>query len=202
MAAKLLGVIPPRQYEIIRDRIAVILGDEFAGQYAMQSPPGTPPTIGIERAISIDKEEVPFINVSFGGGDFSNKDQKQKDGSYTFYIDCYTSAESEDDNEGDKMAQIALHKLMGMCDAILENPQYKTLDFTPPSIRGVMVRSMIIDVRNNTKDALSETRGRLEFVVNAVETVELITPELIGQNDTVVKIALTDKGYQYQYVNI
>lgn len=193
----LTGIISPHAFEIIRDRIGEILADEIANQYTLTSDEDLNlGEVWIERFVPFDKEELPTINVSLASGAFSGQTQKHTDGVYTYFIDVYTKAKTSETDRGDVLATIRLHRLLGVCRAILENPQYKTLLFTAPFIFNRHFESLSI-AEPGTQDAVSSIQGRLTFSVKAIETNELITPILLGIHDTRVKLNLTDKGYFY-----
>jgi hypothetical protein len=190
------GIIPPQNFELVRDRIAEILTTEVANQFILTSNPDFDLDIWIERSIPFDKEELPTINGNLATGSFSGHTQKTTDGTYTYFIDCFTKAVSTDDDKGDQLASIKLQRLLGICRAILEDPKYKTLGFSPPSIFNRHCESLSI-AEPGKQDAASSVMGRLSFIVKVPETVELITPILLGRNDTRVKLFETDRGYFY-----
>src|SRR6185437_13563890 len=195
--AILNGIIPAQNFEIIRDRIGEILADEFANQFTLSGNPDINPTIFIERFVAFDKTEYPAINVSLLKGEYDNKDARQADGTYVYIIDCYTSAKDTAGEQGDTQSIITLHKILGMCRAILENPGYRTLGYTPPFNCSVYISSIAILDAQNTPDATHSAQGRIEFVVRIPEYTALITPPLISAYRTVVKLYNTEKGYQW-----
>lgn len=194
--ARINGIIPVSYFERIRDRIGVILALEINNQLLLSGNYEIDADVYVERNIPFDKVQVPTVNVSLASGNYANKNQGSVDGTYEFFIDCYTSAKSNSGAEGDVRATIKLHRLLGICRAILENPVYKTLDFTPPGIQHTSCTS--INIRSNqSMDALNNCMGRLSFKVVANETTELLTATLIKEFYTTVKIDTSDEGYVY-----
>ena len=169
---------------------------EFANQFALTSNPDFDMEVWLERFVPFDKEEVPALNVGLATGAFSGHTQKTTDGTYTYFIDAYAKAESTGNDKGDTKANIKLQRLLGMIRAILENPRYKTLGFNPPSIFNRHCESLSI-AEPGKQDATSSVMGRITFLVKVPETVELISPVLLGRMDTRVKLHETDKGYFY-----
>lgn len=190
------GIIPQQNFELVRDRIGQILADEFARQFALTSDPDFDLEVWIERFIPFDKEELPTINVSLSAGTFANQTAKQTEGTYTYFIDAHTKAKTSDSDAGDALATIKLHRLLGMCRAILENPGYKTLGFTAPFLSNRRIERLDI-ADPGAQDATSSRMGRLAFTVRVVETMELIDASPLGSSFTTVKLHSTEKGYFY-----
>lgn len=198
--AKINGIIPVQNFEQVRDRIGSILAVEIANQYDLTNDAELNPTIWVERTVPFDKTEMPAINIRLNSIDFNNEDVKSSDANCLFYIDCYTSAAYEEDTEGDKAATLNLHRIMGMVRAILKNPQYKTLDFTPPFNCTAKINRLYIG-DTNTSDALSTTVGRIEYAVRVPENVALLNGQTIGSHYTTVYLGETEKGYLWIYEN-
>lgn len=199
--AKINSIIPQKNYELIRDRIASILNTEIANQYVLTNLPALNALVYIERSIAFHKEEIPAVNVTVLRGDYSNKHTGQKDGTYVFAIDTYHKAKTKKVGStitrGDYSAAANLHKLMGVIDAILENSDYKTLDFTPGIIAGTRVMNINVGPEQTDGDGFNTCRGRMEFEVRCIETTALKEGDLIAGNDTKVKLYETETGYVY-----
>lgn len=200
--AQIKGIIPAQYFEVIRDRIAEILADELDGQVLLTYDTDLEVKgVYVERSVPFDNTEMPAINVSFSGGDYNNQTVRDADGSYSFFIDVFTQAKTTDDDRGDKLAMFKLHKLLGVCRAIIQNPIYKTLGFEPPFIMSRQISSIVIAAPKEG-EALKVVMGRLILAIVAPEDTQLLTAELIAGFDTQVKLALTDKGYIYSGDNI
>ena len=198
--ALLQGIIPPQKYELVRDRIGQILAEEFRGQNEINPDADIDPTVYIERFVPFDITELPAINIALISGDYTNKDARSADGTYTFAVDVYVNAASTDDGPGDAAATILLHKIAGMARAILENPAFKTLLFASPSLSNVHVSRLSI-ADPSKGESTSMVMARIEYSVRVPETVELKDATPIANAYTRVKLALTDKGYVYEYDN-
>jgi hypothetical protein len=186
-------ILQPQYYEIIRDRIVDILFDELLNQYTIGYDDDFNVAVTGERFVAIGLPEVPIINVSLANGNFDNKHIGFSDGAYTFNIDVYSNSSTED---GDRLSTIHLHKLLGACRAILENPAYKTLGFNPGFIRRVGVQGFdIAEQRSN--DSRNNAMGRLVFNVSATEYSPFKEPELIAGMNTEVKISDSEVGFLY-----
>tara|TARA_R110002020_G_scaffold82386_1_gene203996 strand:- start:170 stop:778 length:609 start_codon:yes stop_codon:yes gene_type:complete len=199
--ALLTQKIPEQNFELVRDRIALILADEISSQ-ALISPP-TPEynaTVFLERFVPFDKTDMPCINVVFASGDFENQNTLTADAIYKYNIDVYTKSKSTSTSGGDKLASIKLHRILGICRAILENPQYRTLAFAPPSLQRTTVSDIAVEEPKNTQDGSSVIMGRLTFDVSVCERVQLKDAEDIGGWKTEVKMNETEKGYQFSNV--
>jgi hypothetical protein len=199
----LKGVIPPQSFELVRDKIGAILVDEIENQGELSySEDLMGVDVWVERFIPFGHAELPVVNIMFVREDFEGRTVKQSDGLCKYHIDCHTQAKSPSANQrGDSLAIVKLHKLLGVCRAILENPQYKTLGFTPPFVMTRYIESIIVGNPDNPSDANSVVMGRITIVVKVPETTELIDPNMIDGNDTVAKLSETDLGYVYKANN-
>lgn len=194
--ARITTAIPSNNFELIRDRLGVILALELDNQATLNNNNDLRADVFVERNTPIDKVEVPTINISLAEGLYDNKHQANSRGTYTFNIDCYTSAKSTNNQQGDVLSMIKLHRLIGVCRAILENPIYKTLDFQPPFISTSLSKSISIRA-NTTHDAANTSMGRLSYEVKCVEETSLLTAPLVCEFYTKVLLDLSDEGYVY-----
>lgn len=195
--AKLTAVIPPQAFEIIRNRISDILIDELENQYILSYDPDIDNfELRLESSSPVDKVEAPIIIVNFSSGDFNNKNQGSADGIFVFNIDAYTSAKSDQEEDGDSKATFKLQKILGMCYAILSDPNYKTLGFAAPFI--IQNSCGQINIADPGKqDAANVMMGRLTLNIKAVQTNPLIIPSLLEGYDTRIKMGVGNSGYKY-----
>jgi len=198
MSSLITGIIPRRGYEIIRDRICQILLEEIQNQFVLTSDQDLNITqVFMERMVPFDFTELPALNVGLERGDYSNQHQGQYDGDYRFFFECNTRGETDGDDRGDMMAKVKVQKLMGVAQAILENPIYKTLGFTPGQlIKHRHVESFVF-AESTRQDAENITMARSILVVKSVEVTDLIEANLIQGYDTRVKLYETEKGYYW-----
>lgn len=186
--------ISTQAFELIRDRIGVILADELPVQADLKYDTDLDATVYAERFIPFDKTELPAVNVSLARGLISGQTTIRSDGTHTYYIDVHTSAKSDDGSNGDQKAMLRLHKMLGVCRAILEDARYLTLGFQKPFIMNRHVEEIGI-AEPDRSDATSAVMGRIILSVKATETINLVIPNLIAGYETNVKLSLTDKGY-------
>lgn len=195
--SRITQVIGTQYYELIRDRTLAILIDEFEKQFILTGDYELEIEAFIERGTPIDKTELSTVIVSMASGTFGNKNQGNVDGSYMFHIDFYTNSKTTSESDGGYLAKKKLHKLMGVGRAILEDPLYKTLGYTPPFIMKSIVSELNIAAPNK-EDAVNTGMGRLGFSVTANESSKLTVPSLIDGYETQIKIDNTGKGYFYE----
>lgn len=197
MAAKINTLIPVQSFEIIRDKIALILGEELPNQATLAANPKLDATVYVERYSppnSSELSEAPIVNVLLGQGDYSNQDVTQSTGTYLYFIDIYTKAKANEDEGGDTRAIISLQKILGVCRGILEATQYLTLGFTFPFVMGRKINSIQIAAPSDP-GADSLVRGRLILEVKVPEYQEQVTANLIDGSDTSVHIEESPQGY-------
>jgi hypothetical protein len=199
--AKINTIISPQGYEIIRDRIALILADELANQSAMTYDEDFDATVYTERFTPVSYSECPVIIVSLSKGTFDNYTQINHHGSYIFDIDAYAALPSNDNNDGDFRSTVSIHKLLGVCKSILLNPIYYILDFEPGFIEHRSVTEINIATPNRTPESENMAMGRISVLVKCRENLNLIDNSvLLCQSNTNVRIGLTDKGYAYSRI--
>lgn len=200
--ALITQIINTQAFEFIRDRIGEILFDELNNQFLLSGDYDLDVDVTIESNFpQTNKTALPVVNVSLANGKYDNKDSGGNvSGSYQFNVDIFANSETPAAGQGDRLAALKMHKLMGMCRAILEDPIYKTLGFTPPFISRVFISDVNIS-EPNKEDALHTIIGRLIFNVQANEKIKLIPPTLISGYETGVRINNTNRGFQFIGVN-
>jgi len=194
--SKITTIIPIQNFELIRDRVAQILTDELAQQFVLSGDADNNATVFLERTIPVDKTETPLVNVNLNRVSLETQVQVNTDAVVLFNIDVYHSSKSDSTNAGDQLAVLKLHRLMGICRAILEDPQYKTLGFATPFIMNRHVESLDI-AESGKQDAVSFSMGRLVFSVKIPENTALLVPTVAAGFDTSLTLELTAKGYQF-----
>lgn len=194
--AKINDIIQQQNFELIRDRIAQILTVELANQHTLTGDDALQTDIFVERQTPPDAAELTVLIVSFASGSNGIKSAREDVSEYQYFIDVYTNSPSSEDKTGDYIATTNMHRLLGACRAILGNPVYRTLDFTPGSIKTTTWRN--INVRSGaSQDAINTAMGRLAFSVEVADLNVLQTAPDIREYYTQVLIDTSDAGYVY-----
>lgn len=196
---RILQLIPPSSFELIRDRIAEILIEEFNYQDSLIVDVNERLNTSIysEKNSKIDKEDFPALNICLTSGNFSNKNARNVDGVYQYTIDVYASSPETINSDGDFTSNVKLQKMIGRVRAILENPEYDTLGF----VRGTVVCRvgfLNFQIGEPATDTENITFSRMIFEVLANENVELRNANLIDGYTTKIKIDQSNRGYQYK----
>lgn len=192
-------VIGPRGFEIVRDRLAVVLLTEIQNQIAEFDVEDIDVSkIWIERTEPFQQEELPAINISIDQLNFDSKHMGAKTGNYRYNIDVYTAAEHADDVDGDALASVRCWKLMGIVDSILENPVYKTLGLPAPFLMRSLVEAMQ-PLAVEQGDSMSTRFGRMIYTCSLSETTSLIVAHILEGAETTVKLGTSNLGYFFEY---
>lgn len=202
--AVITNIIPPQADELIRDQVGKILRDEITSQMMMYNTDAIIYGVWADRVMPFDENELPAINVSTPKGDYDNWHQGSKDGVFTLFIDVHTQSPADGKTTGgDVLANFAMKRLLGVCQYILSDPQYKTLGFAPGAfiqwvrVIGYDVRPHYVDENGRASAALNTAMGRLVITVKANQTNTLITPVPLQSSITTVQLNSTSKGYLY-----
>lgn len=200
MASVITESIPEQRFETVRDQIALILGDELANQFDLQSEPLFNATIFIERITAIDKTEMPCLNVFFVRSNYSDQvtaASASKSDPATYYVDVYTTANETPETPGYQLAAFDLHKLLGAIRYILEHPAYMRLGFeTTKFIHHTRVASIEIAEPKADAEAMNSCFGRLTFEVIFNEITAGFAGTLGQEFHTTIKIDTSEKGYK------
>ena len=193
--------IPKSNLEQVGVRIAEILTTELHNQ--TQAPISDPDYavkgVFLDRLNPFNKVHMPCVDVGFLEGKNENQHIGYREATYTFYIDCYASGTSSDDETGEAKSVALVKKLMMGCSYILSDPQYRTLAFVPGEIARVQVTDLGMQKVKDPQDALNTVQTRTLFNVVVCEGNELLDAPEITFNTTVVCLDDTDEGYQYIY---
>lgn len=198
---KILDIIPEASYEVIGDQLANILTIEINRQSAITYDETIDATVFRERSNPFDLSDLPAVNISLAEGKYDNQKFNCDDGTYEFEIDVYTKAKTTDDEGGDKIATLTLHKIIRIIRYVLRHPVYKTLNFEPGLIAHTEVREFKIRDPKGKQDAESVKMGRLFLIVKAIETTTEEIPKSVVDYTTQVLVNESDDGYIYQLVN-
>jgi hypothetical protein len=209
------SIIPQQNFELIRDRIGLIIFQELENQYdltnnsTLEKPKfnqGEYPEsllVYIDRVVSFDEAEMPVVNVTYNGGVYDLNNPKYADGNNTYFIDVYVKSDANEDGQetdADKLAGRKLASILGKIAFILRYSAYKTLGFAAGFIGNTKVASLTNLgplQSNNLQDSNRCIVGRIVFEVRAIENVTPIEPINAMGFLTTVKLSLTNKGYVY-----
>lgn len=194
--SKINTIIGPQNFELVRDRVAEILADELANQFVLTGDAENNAKVFLERVVPIDKTETPLVNVKINRGVLKDQVAVNTHETLTFDIDIFHGAKSTDADNGDQVSRLKMQRLMGICRAILEDPQYKTLGFQAPFIQNRHIESMDF-ADGDPMDTSFKSMGRLTLSVKIPENTDLLIPVVAAGFDTEMTLELTDKGYTY-----
>lgn len=192
---KIDGIIATSNVELVRNRIASIIADELANQYTLTSNAALSATVAVGRTQSLNHTECPYVNVLLGQADIENQNQGYSDFICTFYIDCYSSSKATNATSGDILSQNNLLKLALVVRAILENPIYKTLDFSAGVVGNRRITGYQISPPSG--DGVVIAHGRMTYSVKVSGAIDLLEADLIGDHVTQVNIGESEEGYTW-----
>jgi hypothetical protein len=199
VSALITSIIPVQNFELIRDAIGVILATELANQQTLIEDDGgefTAPEVWVDRYVTLDKTELPAVVVTYGNGEYANQTQIVTEGTYTYFIDTYCNAETEDDTDGYRLSMAKVDRIMGMIRYILSSPFYKTLGFQAGFILNRTIQSMGVFSKQDVQDALSDGVGRLVFTVRVTELQSGQPIADFDGIDTIFYLSDTGEGYK------
>lgn len=215
MAAKLDFIIPKSNFELVRDRIALILKEELDNQALLQGTISTeiPPdptipnpdlvtNIFIERFTPPDKSEGNVLIVKIADGRFDNQAPISQVGSMNYFIDIYTNGEESQSEDGYFDSSSRLQRLAGLVRSIIQNPVYDRLSFANGIIQKRSVSNIQFADVSDEKDAVFTRMARVTLSIDVYESQTGISAIDAEGYDTQIKIALTNKGYKLTYNNI
>lgn len=198
MAFKIINPITNRAFELVRDRIALILTEELAQQFVLQPTETVLGTkVFTERHIEPSDEELPLVNVSVATGDYGLLTALSQDGSWIFHIESYTNAVNTLTERGYTTSAKSLQRLTGVIQAILSDSKYRTLNFDTPFIEHVEVQDIKFSSPIKANDSASVLMSRLTFLVRVPDNVEELVFNLIDGYDTSVLIDDSNEGHVF-----
>lgn len=197
--AKISSIIPQQNAQKVRDRIGLILADELSNQ-ATLDPTNTALdgiAVGIGRSAGINPEIIPYVNVLVDRMSYDNENQGQSDNTVTFAIDVYQKAKYDNAKGGDENCETQIMNIMGMIRFILNNPQYKRLDFDAGFIQRRQVKEIQL-ADPAAKNSVVTQKARMLYEVKIVETVELLSAVTVEEWQTQAYINMTTKGWLWK----
>lgn len=193
--------ITAQNYELIRNQIGAIIAlelDRQAAYYYVTEAEDV--TVYIERFAPMDKNDLSCVNVSFDAVGYGNEHTGSSDGKYNFFVDVFVNSKATAQSNGDTLAGYKMQRLMGICRAILKDPQYKALGLNVPGAAYIQ-RSTITNMEALTikdhHDALSTRVGRITMEVRANENIPFPDGNIMDEFITRIKLGESDKGMKY-----
>ena len=188
--------LQPRSYELIRDRLGLIIADELQLQASVSYEDLFLAPVYVQRSKPVQTEETPVVCVSVDKGAYDNHTVLDSDGEFTFFVDCYATGSYSSLNRGDVLASKDAQKLAGVVEAIIANPIYKTLGFTPPFIMRSKVTGFEPAIIERGEES-NMSVVRVTVVVKAGQSEIASDPIDSFTTQTQVLIYNTDEGYLY-----
>ena len=195
MAVLITEIIPLQNFEIIKDKLGVILLEELTNQKKLQCK-DIDFGIFIERQEPYDDAEDVVVNITENNIAYNSIDEKSSQGNISFNIDVYASGNATIDIDGNTNVRRKLDIVKGWIRYILSSTKYKTLGFPKGFIGGTYVDSIQSDDNYGSQDASFVRFVRIAFSVRASESQEMWNGLGFTGNDTVIKLDDGTKGYK------
>lgn len=195
MAVLITEIIPLQNFEIIKDRLGVILFEELINQLRLQCK-DVDLNVFIERQEPYGNAEDVVVNISQNNIAYASIDEKTSQGNISFNIDVYASGNATIDFDGNTITRKKLDMILGWVRYILSSTKYQTLDFPKGFIGGTYVDSIQFDDNYGTQDGAFVRMARLQFSVRANENQQMWNGLSFTGDDTVIKLDDGTKGYK------
>lgn len=185
--------IPAQGFEIVLNKIALIIFEEIVNQEQIQNLDSTS-EVYIERQEPYDKSEDVIINVSCSNANYTGN-KKDSQGNTIYHIDVYCRSFNQEVS-GSYDSRLKLHRYVGMIRYILSSSKYHALDLPNGLIGGKYIDSISFDDNYGNQDGAYIRFARLIFSVRIQEYQNLWDSVPLLGNDTTVKIDLTNLGFK------
>lgn len=196
MAAIITEIIPEQGFELITKQLGAIMLLELTNQIVIQNY-SIDLGVFLERIEPIDKSEDVVVNVSLNSVNYDEHNEFEVQGSHTFNLDITSFGEESIDTNASTDVSVKIQKIVGWIRYILSSTKLKTLGFAPGLISGTYIQSINFDDTYGKEDSSMSRMARIVFSVRAFESQD---PDESNNNftgnDTVIKIASTDKGFK------
>lgn len=200
MGAIITEPIPIQGFEIVLNKIGVILFEELANQKAIQPIDGDF-DVFLERQENYNISEDVVINVSLNNDNFTGKTQKDSQGLTGFFIDIYSKGTMAYSLNASSNFRDKRMVYSGLIRYILSSTRYNKLGFEPGFIGGAYVDSINYESTPAGEDGAYVKFARINYSVRIQENQQnWLGVPLLG-NDSTVKLAETDKGYKFEFNN-
>lgn len=200
MAAIITEIIPIQGFEIVLNKIGVILFEELTNQKNIQSINGNF-EVFIERQEPYDKAEDVVINISLDNDNFTGKTQKDSQGLTSFFIDIYSKGFLAYKLDGISTFRDKRSVYCGLIRYILNSTKYNKLGFQPGLIGGAYVDTISYQSTPENEDGSYVKFARINFSVRIQENQQNWSGVPLMGNDSIVKLDQTEKGYKLTFNN-
>ena len=140
---------------------------------------------------------VVLLNVPLNEG----TSHESQIGENKYQIEIYQSAKCNEDDNGDVLATLKLHRLLAIIRLILMNKNYIDLEL-PGSVGRRQTQDIIIGLPNIGADnANSMIFGKIDLLVKATEAITDLDGVPLEINGTTMKIFDSEKGYYWEIDN-
>lgn len=201
MAAKLLFNISQQNFELIRDRIALIIKEELDNQASAgrQNNSELTGSVFIERYTPANEGEGTVICVNTDSCEYADQTPISQSNETRFFVDITSDKKASPTADGYELSGKKNARIAGLIRAILQNPVYDRLQFS----NGIIERRSVKNIRfarvNDEQDAYYTRMSRVEVLVKMNEPVTGITPGIPEGYDTNIKIESTNEGFKLTY---
>lgn len=205
MAAKINFIIQENTGFIsVRDQLYTIISTEIANQATLETNAVKKAflqslNVFQERFTPYGPDELPNINIVFGGGILGPSSRGTQKHNPEFFIDvhCEAATSVDDDSDvvtyGDTAASKMVHKVLNILRIIITFPEYQSL-LLKPLVGHVDVTGFeMFQPQRNTDEANNLIAGRIKLEISLEEKTQANNnTDLIDGNDTVITPETTD----------
>lgn len=200
MASIINEIIPISGFEVVLQRLGVILLEEVTNQETMQALASSS-EVFIERQENYSQAEDVVISVSCNNINFGSFDTKESQGDTTYFIDVYTGGVANVSQSGNDNARLKLHRYVSIIKYVLSSAKYLTLGFPMGFIGGKYLKYIEFQDSYDSQDASFIRYARLTYGVR-IQGGQLAWDGIaLTGNDTQIKFDLTQKGYKLTFNN-
>ncbi len=193
--------IPQSNFELVRDKVAEIIKLELDNQAMRQNNSDFTCEVFIERFSNVNEDEGNVIIVSVDTCELDNQTPVSQSNEQKINIDVFCAAASSQTSPGYEKSGKLITRLCGMITYILQSTVYDRLGFANGIVERRSVKNMRFARISDEQDAFYSRMGRVELMVKTNQTYTGIEPITAAGYDTIMKIALTEKGYKLTYNN-
>ena len=201
MAAKLAFNIGQQNFELVRDRLAVIIKEELDNQASAGRQNNTELTgsVVIERYSPASEGEGTVICINTDSCEYADQTPISQSNEARFFVDISSDHKAESTANGYELSGKKNARIAGLIRAILQNPVYDRLSFANGIIERRSVRNIRFARVNDEQDAYYTRMSRVEVLVKMNEPVQGISVNPQDGYDSNIKIESTTKGFKLTY---